>query len=260
MKLSIITVNLNNAAGLEKTAESIVSQTFNDFEWIVIDGGSTDGSKELIEQYSDYIAYWVSEKDSGIYNAMNKGVRHANGEYVQFLNSGDLLSDSSLLERIAPELNGDDVLYGNFYQVFLSGKKQKRKTPCSLRAADFVYSSIGHSSSFIRRILLQESPYNEQLRIVSDWEFFVKMFWNNKSFRHINEYVSIFDASGISSSNLKLLQSERESVLKCYISDKVIQDYYEGRIAQLISLRTQYPLYGKLITASICLMEKLRML
>lgn len=260
MKLSVITVNLNNAAGFKKTAESIVSQTYQDFEWIVIDGGSTDGSKELIEQYSDHIAYWVSEKDTGIYNAMNKGVRHANGEYVQFLNSGDSLYGTTILERVALELYGADVLYGDFYQAFASGKKLKRRMPSILHVADFVYSSIGHSSSFIKRTRLVECPYNEQLRIVSDWEFFLKMFWNNKTFRHIAEYITNFDSGGISSSNLKLLQIERETVLKQYIPDPIRKDYYEGRIAQLISLRTLYPLYGKVVTVSICLMEKISFL
>ena len=85
MKLSIITVNLNNREGLQKTIDSVVNQTFRDFEWIVIDGGSTDGSKELIEQYADHFAYWVSEPDKGIYNAMNKGIKVAKGEYLQFL-------------------------------------------------------------------------------------------------------------------------------------------------------------------------------
>ncbi len=90
MKLSIITVNLNNKDGLQKTIDSVISQTFKDFEWIVIDGGSTDGSKELIEKYSDYISYWVSEPDKGIYNAMNKGIKVAKGDYLEFLNSGDI--------------------------------------------------------------------------------------------------------------------------------------------------------------------------
>ena len=80
MKLSIITVNYNNREGLQRTIDSVVSQTFRDFEWIVIDGGSTDGSKELIKQYADHFSYWVSEPDKGIYNAMNKGILKATGE------------------------------------------------------------------------------------------------------------------------------------------------------------------------------------
>lgn len=91
MKLSIITVNLNNRDGLKRPIDSVVSQTFTNYEWIVIDGGSTDGSRELIEQYSNHFAYWCNEPDKGIYNAMNKGIAHAKGEWLQFLNSGDVL-------------------------------------------------------------------------------------------------------------------------------------------------------------------------
>ena len=89
--LSIITVNLNNCDGLQKTIDSVVGQTFTDYEWIVIDGGSMDGSRELIEQYADCLAYWCSEPDNGIYNAMNKGISRATGEWLLFLNSGDSL-------------------------------------------------------------------------------------------------------------------------------------------------------------------------
>jgi len=83
-KLSIITINYNNCAGLKRTIDSVVSQSFKDYEWIVIDGGSKDGSKDLIEQYSDSFTYWVSEPDNGIYNAMNKGIEKANGEWMLF--------------------------------------------------------------------------------------------------------------------------------------------------------------------------------
>ena len=89
MKLSIITVNLNNLEGLKKTYESVVCQTFTDYEWLVIDGGSTDGSREFIEEHQDKFAYWCSEPDKGIYNAMNKGIVRAKGEYLNFMNSGD---------------------------------------------------------------------------------------------------------------------------------------------------------------------------
>ena len=85
MKLSIITINYNNKEGLQRTIDSVIGQTWHDFEWIIIDGGSKDGSKELIEQYQQYFAYWCSEPDKGVYNAMNKGIKHAQGEYLLFL-------------------------------------------------------------------------------------------------------------------------------------------------------------------------------
>ena len=87
--ISIITINFNDKIGLQRTFDSVFAQDFNDFEYIVIDGGSNDGSKELIEENTDKISYWISEPDKGIYNAMNKGIKVANGEYLLFLNSGD---------------------------------------------------------------------------------------------------------------------------------------------------------------------------
>ena len=119
MKLSIITVNLNNRDGLQKTIDSVVSQTFKDYEWIVIDGGSTDGSKELIEQYADHFTDWVSEPDKGIYNAMNKGIGMASGEYIQFLNSGDSLVSGHVVDQMSEALvnNGFPPL---LYQIDLS--------------------------------------------------------------------------------------------------------------------------------------------
>ena len=98
MKYSIITVNYNNKEGLRKTIESVISQTFRDFEYIVIDGGSSDGSAELLKEYSDKITYWVSEPDKGIYNGMNKGIAKATGDYLNFMNSGDCFYDQQVLK------------------------------------------------------------------------------------------------------------------------------------------------------------------
>ena len=112
MKLSIITVNLNNLEGLKKTYESVVCQTFTDYEWIVIDGGSTDGSREFIEQHQDKFAYWCSEPDKGIYNAMNKGIMRAKGEYLNFMNSGDCFACKETLAGVFNKPRKEDILYG----------------------------------------------------------------------------------------------------------------------------------------------------
>ena len=98
-QISIITINYNNASGLEKTIRSVVEQTYNEYEYIIIDGASSDKSKEVIQEYQRYIDFWCSEKDSGIYNAMNKGIQKASGEYLLFLNSGDVLNNSAVLDR-----------------------------------------------------------------------------------------------------------------------------------------------------------------
>ena len=113
--LSIITINLNNREGLRKTIESVVNQTFQDFEFIVIDGASTDGSVEVIQDYPR-INYWISEPDTGIYNAMNKGIAKATGEYCLFLNSGDTLFQINTLTGILQSNPKGDIIFGNVHQ------------------------------------------------------------------------------------------------------------------------------------------------
>ena len=115
MKLSVITINFNNRDGLRKTIESVVNQTFKDFEYIIIDGGSTDGSVDVIKEYADRIDYWVSEPDKGIYNAMNKGIDVAKGEYCIFMNSGDCFYVNDVYENVFRELDGVDIIIGDSY-------------------------------------------------------------------------------------------------------------------------------------------------
>ena len=117
MKLSIITINYNNAIGLKKTIESLIEQSYQEYEYIVIDGGSDDGSKEVIWESLRYVSSWCSEKDTGVYNAMNKGIMRATGEYLLFLNSGDYLYDSTVLEDVTSTLSGEDIIYGDLLYV-----------------------------------------------------------------------------------------------------------------------------------------------
>lgn len=259
MKLSIITVNLNNRDGLQKTIDSVVAQTFKDFEWIVIDGGSTDGSKELIEQYADHFAYWVSEPDKGIYNAMNKGVKVAKGAYLQFLNSGDWLCDASALERCFRHGFASDIAYGDLY--FCDGEDKKKHQYPSKLTLKFLYDySLGHSASFIRKSLLENDLYNEDFKIVSDWEFFLKQALKNKSFEYINEDVSCFDTSGLSSKNEQLVKLERNRVIKKLVPDMLIGDFElmdqmeaelnGDRVKKVLRFSTR-PIYRKVITATL---------
>lgn len=262
MKLSIITVNLNNREGLKKTIDSVVGQTFRDFEWIVIDGGSTDGSRELIEQYADRFAYWVSEPDKGIYNAMNKGIRVAQGEYLQFLNSGDWLVDERTLERCFAHEFTADIVYGNLYFVHKDGTIVKSDYPQIPSIRYFYHSSLGHNASFIKRALLQDSYYNETLRIVSDWEFYLKSAFNGCVFKHIEETVTYFDFTGISSMNGELLQKERQSVINACLPAMLIWDYRQmdemeavlesNQVKKVLAYGQKSRLYHQMITG--CLM------
>lgn len=264
MKLSIITVNLNNRDGLKKTIDSVVSQTFRDFEWIVIDGGSTDGSKELIEQYAEHFSYWVSEPDKGIYNAMNKGIRVAKGDYLQFLNSGDWLYDETALDRCFSHGFDADIAYGDI--VFYEGEnKREYHYPKQLTFRFLCQLSLGHPASFIKRDILQASLYDENLRIVSDWKFFLIQALRNKRFEYLGEMVCNFVEDGISSVNADLLEREREMVISEEVPDLLLLDYKlmdemeaklnQERVRKVLEYSKKKKLYCKMITGCLKIID-----
>ena len=197
--LSIITINLNNREGLRRTIESVIAQTFIDYEWIVIDGGSTDGSKELIEQHADHFSYWCSESDTGIYNAMNKGIRQAKGEWLQFLNSGDSLYEETTLQKVFERKYSSDVLYGNSKVVSNNGSIVDHIGPDNL-SYSYIYCGypISHQASFFRKGVFEVVLYNENHRIVSDCECYLNLILKGYRFEHINQFVVWYDNTGIS--------------------------------------------------------------
>lgn len=237
MKLSIITINYNNKAGLQKTIDSVVCQTWRDFEWIVIDGGSTDGSKELIEKYQQHFSYWCSEPDKGVYNAMNKGIDKAKGEYLQFLNSGDCLHDSNVLEHIG-EGKDADILYGALNYITQDHGFLVRY-PEELTLHFFLCNSLGHPATFIKSCLLKQKGYREDYKIVSDWYRFIEWFRDGNTFHRIDRVIADFDTTGISSTNIKLVDKEKEKVFdelfgkenRQLINESImLQRKYEGMV------------------------------
>jgi len=223
LKLSIITINKNNAAGLEKTIQSVVCQTYSDFEYIVIDGASVDGSLEIIKKYADKINYWVSETDTGIYNAMNKGIRQAIGEYCLFLNSGDYLIENNSLKYIFSIITGDaDIYYCDCLYAMI---------PKTLNVNKLIQSPISHQNSIIKRhLFIEHGYYNEEFIISSDYEFFLKEIWKFKTnFRHIPMTLSFYEGHGISATNISLREKERKLVFSNVfneISDSIIEYFY----------------------------------
>jgi Glycosyltransferases involved in cell wall biogenesis len=222
-KLSVITINFNNREGLRKTINSVVNQSFSDFEYIIIDGGSTDGSVDVIKEYADKIDYWISEPDTGIYNAMNKGILKATGEYCNFMNSGDCFCHDSVLETISSYFH-EDIINGKHWagnQNHLLGHFSS-----SITMLDFVRSSISHQASFIRRALFENNLYDESLKIVSDWKFFIDVIiFKNCSFKNLDIVVAHFDDSGISNTNLDMNTLEREKVLRQFLPERIYIDY-----------------------------------
>ena len=221
MKLSIITINFNNLEGLKKTAESVINQTWKKFEWIIIDGGSTDGSKEYIINLNDNlnhsgwnpIAYWCSEPDKGVYNAMNKGIAKASGEYLNFMNSGDCFYESGTLDKVSAYLGKGyiDIYYGDL--IFSNGTEEHTFNYPELPTTHYlVYRSLGHPTTFMKSSLLKEIGYCEDYTIVSDWEKFLKWFRQGRSFKHMDLVVAVFDTTGISTTNYDKLEEEKERV------------------------------------------------
>ena len=254
MKLSIITINCNNAAGLKKTMESVLTQTCNDFEYIVVDGaaplnppgGETSSPVqqdiEVIEKFITKIGLkengftrctflspfggvgggFFSEPDSGIYNAMNKGIRKAKGEYLLFLNSGDWLYNNSIIEDFCKKNYQEDIVAGNLIN-WNNGIETLRKfyTKEELGFEHFyIDSPMAHQATFIKRVLFEKyGMYNESRKYVSDWEFFiVALLVNHCSYNYFNQTVSYYDLSGITAQSQvqQQLADERATVLNHY--------------------------------------------
>lgn len=256
-KVSIITVNYNNFKGLEKTIKSIINQTQGNYEFIVIDGGSTDGSKELIEMYSEKIDYWVSEPDSGVYNAMNKGIKAATGDFVIFMNSGDTFYENTVLEKVNPLLTDEfDIYYGDNYKV-KQNSKRKKTYPEKLTFYFFYNSCINHQATFIRRKLFFDYfLYNENFKIVSDWEFFIYVICiENRSSKYLKMTICNYDFTGISSKNKNIADLEKKIVFDKYFSlfaedYKLVSSIKSKRIQQILhikKIKTQWKLFRGII-------------
>lgn len=225
-KLSIITINYNNLEGLKKTIESVFSQTCKEFEYLVIDGGSTDGSVAYIESKSDAIDYWISEPDKGIYNAMNKGIELATGEYILFINSGDHLFNNKAVKSAEQYLQSYDVIYFNLQIISEDNRFKIHSLPDKLKFSDFFIDSWPHPSTFTKRELFYKvGLYDEDLKIFSDWKFMIlALFKYQCSYLKVDEILSTFYLGGISSHTD--LFGERKQVLKEFFNGYVL-DYEE---------------------------------
>jgi glycosyltransferase involved in cell wall biosynthesis len=249
-KLSIITINYNNSGGLKETINSVLEQSFVDFEYIIIDGGSSDGSIGIIEEFQEKLSkdlslqyanseqgfglnhlvsfQWISEPDNGIYHAMNKGIARARGEYCFFLNSGDYFVCPSVLDSVFSENPTENIIFGNL-KIYLNEKMvgiikgKKVLTFLDLYNSDVVK----HQSSFIKRSLFETyGLYNEDLRIVADWEFFLKTIGlANVTYRYIDVDIACFDNDGVSNNTSNLTKNEREKILGNHIPPMMLPDY-----------------------------------
>jgi glycosyltransferase involved in cell wall biosynthesis len=199
-KISIITINFNDAKGLETTIKSVIQQNYPDYEFIVIDGNSTDTSKSVIETCKSHFAYWVSEDDNGIYNAMNKGIAQAKGEYLLFLNSGDSLIDNpNILIDVDGLLQEDIVAFDCILER--NGKQVGKRAHTEKPSLFYIYKyGFKHQSTFIKRTLFETfGLYNESCTISGDYEFWIRCALSPETkIRGYNKILSNFQLGGIS--------------------------------------------------------------
>ena len=256
--LSIITINRNNAAGLKKTLDSISCQDSRLFEHIVVDGASSDESISLIRHYADergHSVKWISEPDNGIYNAMNKGIRMASGDYIQFVNSGDCLTGPEVISHIyntLKENNNPSILYGNTVKIMKDGSLLRDKCFAGQRITllGLYQGSLNHSPTWIWHGLFDKyGLYDEGLRVVSDWRWFLEaIVLGEEKPVYADIDVTYFDMTGISETQQSLNNAERKQVLKELIPSPILSDYdqWASAISQMRRIK-RHPLAYKVV-------------
>jgi glycosyltransferase involved in cell wall biosynthesis len=227
-KISIVTVNKNNAAGLEKTIKSVISQKKDFCEFIVIDGESTDNSKDLLDNYKSEISFYSSEPDTGIYNAMNKGILKSTGDFILFLNSGDFLINENVIENLVKQISStDDIVSGSIIIEDKFNKQHKMFSQESIEIQHFINLSLYHQATLISRKLFEKFGfYNENFKIGGDYEFFIRVFYKyNCKYRRISDEISYFKSDGISNNSnySELNKLERINAWELNVSQRTFE-------------------------------------
>jgi len=220
--VSIITVSLNSETkNIEETIKSVISQTYENIEYIIIDGGSTDGTLDVIRKYEDKIDYWVSETDSGIYYGMNKGIGLYNGDYIYFLNTGDYLFSKSIIEEVVNEsisYNQPDLIWGNvitqngvkYFGTFGSKK-------------DFLTKTISHQAVFSHRRIIE--PFDIKYKISADYDSLLKVFSRDTTSIYLNNTVAFYDV-------IKSDKNKKQRLLynhkRCVEKKLIVKEHYSG--------------------------------
>lgn len=271
MKISVITVSYNAVKVIESTIKSVVEQGYDSFEYIVVDGASNDGTLDVIKGYDQYITHWISEPDSGIYNAMNKAVRMASGEYCIFMNAGDLFANPLVLKQVSFFLNdGFDYLCGNEISLKSGKVIDYVYAPKCISTDLFVKRSLSHQASFIKRELLLSNPYDEQLKLVSDWKFCIEvLLLQHKKYRSIDVDVCKFNHDGATFTQKEIGNKERLQVLQGLLPNEYehVKNNKGSYIKKIIGHRTklfdlseEYDVAAKKFTTMFTYVQVMRLL
>lgn len=215
-RLSVITIVYNNVRDIERTIRSIVNQTYANIEYVIVDGLSNDGTLQVIEKYKDRIAKFVSEKDEGIYDAMNKGLALATGDYVIFMNSGDEFYDSETVKAVFASTDDADIYYGETEMIADDGSslgQRRHKAPAKFTWRGFKYGmSISHQAIYIRRSLAE--PYDRRYQLSSDIDWIIRAAKKAKKIVNVNRYVAKYLVGGMSKKKHRQSLMERFDIMK----------------------------------------------
>jgi glycosyltransferase involved in cell wall biosynthesis len=216
--LSVITIVYNNVSDIERTIQSVINQTYEPIEYIIIDGGSMDGTVDIIKKYEDKVSYWVSEKDKGIYDAMNKGLKAAKGDYVLFINSGDEIYDSSTVEKVFSSSPNADIYYGEtemYDENWESLGKRRHAVPDKFTWKSFKYGmSISHQAIYIKRSIT--IPYNEKYQLSADIDWILTAAKKAITIVNVQGYVAKYLVGGISKKRHRQSLKERFKIFSTY--------------------------------------------
>ena len=205
---SIVTVSLNSSKLISKTIESVLQQEYPFKEYIIIDGGSTDGTADIISKYQNQLSYWCSEPDGGIYQGMNKGIQHAKNKWIIFMNAGDTFADSHVLSNIALYADDEkyDVLYGDIFTTKNGELKLKTASePCNKQRMYFC-----HQAAFVKTSILKATPFNTKFKMSADLFFFKHCRLLGYHFLHVPVTVAVYDSRGIS--NTQRIKGLQENI------------------------------------------------
>jgi glycosyltransferase involved in cell wall biosynthesis len=216
--ISVVTINFNHLTDLQKTFANVISQTYQDLEYIVIDGGSQDGTVDFLQENTKFLSYWISEPDNGIYDAMNKGTKVAKGEWIIFMNSGDLFSQDNTIEQVAPYLDRvNDVVYGGYESITDDryGRRISERQPSDL---SLIWHQIPtcHQSVFVRRELQVQYPFDTSFSWCADLDFLARLYQLGSKFQEVPTIIAKFDTSGGKTRDLLTYTRERWSIYRKY--------------------------------------------
>jgi len=217
-KLSVITVVYNNVQHVERTLQSVLNQTYIDIEYIVIDGASTDGTLDIIERYKNQITKLISEPDTGIYDAMNKGLTLATGDYVLFMNSGDEFYSPQTVAQVFAAADNADIYYGETEMINDKGEslgQRRHKAPAQFTWRSFKYGmSVSHQAIYIKRELIDR--YDPQYQLSADIDWIIRAARKAENIVNVNQYVAKYLVGGMSKAKHRQSLQERFAIMKRY--------------------------------------------